>query len=83
MNTPERVGRWALGDIAERKHDRKLYRVVGFILHPAVAFAPLDDGPEMVQVAGCPNELNELVCYTPSPNDTLGADQTNKSPAGA
>jgi hypothetical protein len=65
---PQRVGRWALNDIAERKQDGKLYRVTGFILNPAVSFREiLPDGElgpeEMVHVAGCLNEITGLRLY--------------------
>ena len=60
----DRVGRWGLGDIAEDRFTGRLWRVVGFITSPAVAFRLLDgsDG-EMVQVAGCLNEMNGLRQY--------------------
>jgi hypothetical protein len=65
----EKVGRWSLGDIAERKADHKLFRVVGFITSPAVVFhalAPEGAGEkleELVEVGGCLNELNGLIHY--------------------
>ena len=65
-DSSEQVGRWRLGDIAEDRLTRRLYRVVGFILDPGVIFAPLDPRtmPESrVEVAGCPNELSGLRRY--------------------
>ena len=58
-----RHGRWGSGDIAERKHDEKLFRVIGFITQPAVVFRAIDGDEEMVEVAGCLNEVHGLRHY--------------------
>jgi hypothetical protein len=67
MSAVKQVARWRLGDIAERKHDRKLFRVVGFILSPAVVFHEIvpEGAPaqEMVEVGDCLNERNGLRHY--------------------
>jgi len=59
-----KAGRWSLGDLAGRKSDGKLFAVIGFIGTPAVIFAEIvgtvpegQMGEQVVEVAGCPNEL--------------------------
>ena len=56
----EKVGRWKTGDIMEK--DKKLYRVIGFILDPAVIFNEIDGDDHVVEIAGCMNE-SELIRY--------------------
>ena len=66
----KRYGRWATGDIAEGKHSGILYRVVGFITSPAVIFSEMGEGGvHLTEVVGCPNEMNNLICYTKETND--------------
>jgi hypothetical protein len=60
---PKRIGRWGYNDVAEERSTGKFYRVVGFILDPAVCFREIGGDGERVEVANCPNELNDLVCY--------------------
>ncbi len=59
----ERVARWAIDDIAEDKNSGELYRVIGFIMDPAVIFRSLDGKDQMVQVGGCRNEVKDLIHY--------------------
>ena len=61
--TEKRCGRWASGDIAERKSDGKLFQVTGFILDPAVCFREIIGTESFVEVAGCLNEVNGLIHY--------------------
>jgi len=73
MTIPDRVGRWGWGDIAEDVHTKRLYRVIGFIMSPAVVFhAITEDGDplnqkvgssERIEVAGCLNEVTGLRRY--------------------
>jgi hypothetical protein len=65
---PMKVGRWALGDLAEDQAGR-LWKVVGFITSPAVVFRPYDGTmvEEKVEVAGCRNEMNGLTRYARDP----------------
>ncbi len=63
----KRYGRWASGDIAEGKHSGILYRVIGFITSPAVIFSEIGGDTQLVEVAGCVNEVNDLIHYQKSP----------------
>ncbi len=63
MTLPDRVARWAIGDIAEDKNTGELYRVIGFIMDPAVVFRSLDGEEQMVQIGGCRNEVDGLIHY--------------------
>ena len=66
-----REGRWATGDIAERKSDGKLFRVTGFILDPAICFRAVIGTESFVEVAGCLNEVGELIHYKKEAEDLL------------
>ena len=62
-------GRWASGDIAERKSDGRLYRVIGFIEQPAVIFSEIGGDDGFVEVAGCLNDINHLTHYKKEDED--------------
>lgn len=67
-----KCGRWAFGDLAERRSDGKLFRVVGFIRRPAVLFREVS-GEErheaMVVVADSLEDLLDLIRYAPQAED--------------
>ncbi len=65
----KRYGRWASGDIAEGKHSGILYRVIGFITHPAVIFSEIGGDTQFIKVAGCLDDVNELIHYAKENND--------------
>ncbi len=65
----KRYGRWATGDIAERKSDGKLFQVTGFILDPAVCFRAIIGNESFVEVADCLNDKGDLIHYKKENDD--------------